>query len=279
MNPKITRSYLAIYACICILIGVPNDSNAQVGVNTITPNGILDINSTTMGVVLPRLALTSTIVMAPATNPQGGNIPIGTVVFNTSTTTTGSNDVVPGMYSWDGSQWRPQFPKRQYELYESTTGSIRSTPGSSLTVRLNGNNSNTFTAKYTGQYKIKLRVDFGGGLAIVPNEGSGASNSDADLNIANATGTFTLNFGVTNYTINANSYSTAYNAVTPSTNYFAIWQEFTAVEYVSLTTNDSVNFNLTFLQNTAEEFQNNSNGRGYISYDIPCYVEISFLGE
>lgn len=279
MKPKITRIYLAIYACICIVIGVPNDSIAQVGINTITPNGILDINSTTMGVVLPRLALTSTIVMAPATNPQGGNIPVGTVVFNTNTTSTGSNDVVPGMYSWDGSQWRPQFPKRQYSLYESTTGTIRSTPGSSLTVQLNGNNSNTFTAKYTGQYKVKLRVDFGGGDALPPREGTGAGRSDGDLNIANATGTFTLNFGGTNYTIPVNSYSTAYNAVSPSTNYFAIWQEFTATEYVSLVANQNVSFTLTFLQDTAEEFATTTGGRGYVAYDIPCYVEISFLGE
>lgn len=278
MEFKPTKSPLLFYS-LCVFTLISLNTIAQVGINTLTPNGILDVNSTNMGVVLPRLALTSTIVMAPATNPQGGSIPIGTVVFNTNTTSTGTNDVVPGMYSWDGSQWRPQFPKRQYALYESTTGNIRSTPGTNLTIRLNGNNSNIFTAKYTGQYKVKLRVDFGGGLAIVPNEGSGASNSDGDLNIANATGTFTLNFGGTNYTINANSYSTAYNAVSPSTNYFAIWQEFTATEYLSLKTNDAVSFTLTFLQNTAEEFQTNSNGRGYIAYDIPCYVEISFLGE
>ena len=279
MKPKITRISLAIYACLSILLGAPNESIAQVGVNTTTPNGILDINSTTMGVVLPRMALTSTIVMAPATNPQGGNIPIGTVVFNTNTTSSGSNDVVPGMYSWDGTQWRPQFPKRQYAMYESTTGSIRSTPGSTLTVRLNGNNSNTFTAKYTGQYKVKLRVDFGGGNALSPNEGTGAGRSDGDLNIANATGTFTLNFGGTNYTIPVYSYSTAYNAVSPSTNYFAIWQEFTGTEYISLKANDAVAFTLTFLQNTAEEFQTCSGGYGYVAYDIPCYVEISYLGE
>lgn len=250
---------------------------AQVGINTTTPNGILDVNSTTMGVVLPRLALTSTVVMAPATNPQGGNIPIGTVVFNTNTTSTGTNDVVPGMYSWDGVQWRPQFPKRQYELYQSDTGIYRSTPGAMLTIPLNGNSTNTFTAKYTGQYKIKLRVDFGGGDAIKPNEGSGAS--DGDLNIANATGTFTLNFGGTSYTIPVNSYSTAYNAVTPATNYFAIWQEFSGIEYISLNATQTVSFTLTFLQDTAEEFDSGSGGRGYVSYDIPCYIEISYLGE
>ena len=41
-------------------------SFAQVGINTTSPNGILDINSTSQGVVLPRLALTATTVMAPA---------------------------------------------------------------------------------------------------------------------------------------------------------------------------------------------------------------------
>lgn len=280
MKFQFTRKSLVFVALIYTFLSISNPLNAQVGINTTTPNGILDINSTNMGVVLPRLALTSTIVMAPATNPQGGNIPIGTVVFNTNTTTTGSNDVVPGMYSWDGTQWRPQFPKRQYALYESTTGSTRSTPGTSLTLALNGNNTNTFTAKYTGQYKVKIRVDFGGGDARVPNEGSSSTRSDGDLNIASATGTYTLNFGGTNYTIPVNSYSTAYQASIGATNYFAIWQEFTATEYVSLIANQNVSFTLTFLQDTAEEFSTSSTGRrGYVAYDIPCYVEISFLGE
>jgi hypothetical protein len=273
---KAYRPVLSLSFGLLFLIIFTSKLVAQVGINTTTPNGILDVNSTTMGVVLPRLALTSTMVMAPATNPQTGTIPIGTVVFNTNTTSTGTNDVVPGMYSWDGVQWRPQFPKRQYELYESNVG-YRSTPGTTLTIPLNGNNTNTFTAKYTGQYKIKLRVDFGGGGALVPNEGSGAS--DGDLNIANATGTFTLTFGGTSYTIPVNSYSTAYNNVTPATNYFAIWQEFSGIEYISLTATQTVSFTLTFLQDPAEEFDSGSVGRGYVAYDIPCFVEISYLGE
>ncbi|NND62102.1 MAG: hypothetical protein HKN48_02790 [Flavobacteriaceae bacterium] len=251
---------------------------AQVGINTTTPNGILDINSSTQGFVLPRVALTSTLVMAPVTNPQTGAIAVGTTVYNTATTNTGANDVFPGIYTWNGSEWYSQYQRRQYALYESSVG-YRSTPGSTLTIPLNGSSSPTFTAKYTGNYKIRVRVDFGGGGAIVPNEGSGGSRSDGDLNIARATGNFTFTFNGTNYTIPAYSYSTAYNNVSPSTNYFAIWQEFIINEVVTLNANDTVNLSLTFLQDTAEEFLTTSTGRGYVSYDIPCVAEVFYVGE
>ena len=89
--------------CCAFLLGGIHSSTAQVGINTTTPNGILDINSTTHGFVLPRVALTATNVQAPVTNPQGGAVAIGTLIYNTATTNTGSNDVSPGFYVWDGS--------------------------------------------------------------------------------------------------------------------------------------------------------------------------------
>jgi hypothetical protein len=78
---------------------------AQVGINTSTPEGALDINSSTNGFVPPRVALTTTTAEAPVVNPQGGSIPTGTVVWNTATAGTSPTNVVPGLYYWNGSSW------------------------------------------------------------------------------------------------------------------------------------------------------------------------------
>jgi uncharacterized protein (TIGR02145 family) len=52
---------------------------AQAGIGTVTPEGILDVVSTTSGVVIPRVANTSVVV-----NPKGGSIPFGTIVYDIS---------------------------------------------------------------------------------------------------------------------------------------------------------------------------------------------------
>jgi hypothetical protein len=79
-------------------------SYSQVGIGTTIPQGSLDINSTSQGLVPPRLSLTATNLQAPCVNPQGGIIPDGTIVYNTNTT-TGVNGVVPGLYTWVTNKW------------------------------------------------------------------------------------------------------------------------------------------------------------------------------
>ena len=79
--------------------------NAQVGIGNTTPEGALDITSTTNGFVPPRVALTDTSVEAPIVNPQGGSIPAGTIVWNTATGGVSPNNVAPGLYYWNGSRW------------------------------------------------------------------------------------------------------------------------------------------------------------------------------
>lgn len=253
--------------------------SAQIGINTTTPNGILDINSSTTGFVLPRVSLTSTIVQAPVLNPQTGSIPIGTTVYNTNTTSTGTNDVSPGMYVWDGSKWAIEFTRKQAQLYESSLGIRTVSTGSFANV--SGLTNQSFTAKYTGYYKVLLNVNYGGGGAKVPKK-TGSGQSQGYLNIARQSGTFRLNFGGTNYDIPVHTYSTAYEPSVGATNYFAIWQEFSSIFYVYLNAGTVRNFTLSFDQNAAPEFVSNgdgSTGRGYIAYDIPCTVEILYVGD
>ena len=68
---------------------------SQVGVGTITPNGALDVTSTTDGILVPRIALVNTTtatVVTPTTSE---------LIYNTATI----NDVTPGFYYWGGTTW------------------------------------------------------------------------------------------------------------------------------------------------------------------------------
>lgn len=262
---------------LSILVG---SAKAQVGINTTTPNGILDVNSSSSGIVLPRLALTATNIMAPATNPKAGvtNVPVGTTVYNTNITFTGADDVTKGIYSWNGTEWIPQFNRRQYSIYESQIGHR---PRSNSVLNLPNLNS-SFNAKYTGKYRVFISVNYGAGGAIVPDQGSGGSQSDGNLNIARQSGTFNLSFNGNSYSLPVHAYSTSYDSSVGATNYFAIWQEFNNTFYENFTAGDSVNFSMTFTQNPAPEFVSSGNsgtGRGYVSYDVPCRIEITYIGE
>lgn len=79
--------------------------NSQVGIGTTNPEAELDIISTNHGVIFPRLSLTARNVALPVTNPQGGSLAEGTLVYNTATNGPSPFTVSPGYYFWDGVQW------------------------------------------------------------------------------------------------------------------------------------------------------------------------------
>jgi hypothetical protein len=62
----------------------------------------LDINYTTQGLLIPRIALASTTSFAPLAAHVAGM-----VVFNTAT----AADITPGMYYNDGTKWIATQPK------------------------------------------------------------------------------------------------------------------------------------------------------------------------
>jgi trimeric autotransporter adhesin len=71
-------------------------AQAQVGIDTATPQGALDITSTTDGLLIPRVALTITTSALPLTSPT-----ISELVYNSATVA----DVTPGFYYWNGTIW------------------------------------------------------------------------------------------------------------------------------------------------------------------------------
>ena len=273
MKPTITTK---LYLIACGLFLATQGLFAQsVGINTDTPQGILDINSSTAGFVLPRVALQSTILETPVVNPQGGALAVGTTVYNTNTSSLGVNDVSPGIYAWNGTSWNLEFTRNQSELYESLLF-IR-TNSSAGFQNIGGLTSQTFTPEFTGTYRIKVDVNYGGYSARVPD-----GSSQGNLNVARASGTFRFTMDGTDYDIPAHAFSTAYNSSIGATNYFAIWQEFSTVLYNSFTATNSISFNLSFDQDPLPDFINNGisgNGRGIVSYDIPCTVEFIYVGD
>lgn len=87
------------------LILLPFLSFAQVGVNTTTPNGALDIQSTNNGVLIPRVQLTNALDNTTVVNPAGGALATSTLIYNIGVAGVTPNDVVSGFYYWNGTKW------------------------------------------------------------------------------------------------------------------------------------------------------------------------------
>ena len=101
------KSYIhrGTYIAVLILTFVGFSVFAQVGIGTINPNenAILDIDASTRagGLLLPRVALVSADSPAPLVNP----VPAGMTVYNIASSGTGANEVTPGFYYHNGTNW------------------------------------------------------------------------------------------------------------------------------------------------------------------------------
>ena len=72
----------------------------NVGIGTSSPAALLDIYSTSDGILIPRVALTGTGSASPLSSPT-----TSTLVYNTATAGSGATAVSPGFYYWNGSAW------------------------------------------------------------------------------------------------------------------------------------------------------------------------------
>lgn len=82
----------------CFFFLVSSKFFAQVGIGTTTPHdsSVLDISSSNSGVLVPRVALQSTLDTSTIINPE-----TSLLVYNHQSMA----DVYPGFYFWNGSRW------------------------------------------------------------------------------------------------------------------------------------------------------------------------------
>ena len=93
---KLTIIFMVL---ISLLMGeILKAQNAGIGSSSFTPDASagLEIRFTDKGLLIPRVALTSTSSASPITSPANSLL-----VYNTATT----GDVTPGYYYWTGSKW------------------------------------------------------------------------------------------------------------------------------------------------------------------------------
>lgn len=90
---------------ILLLVCAFFKTNAQTGIGTATPNpsAKLDVSSTDKGFLPPRVALTATNAFTPIVGTASAAA--GLLIYNTATTGTAPNNVVPGYYYWNGTIW------------------------------------------------------------------------------------------------------------------------------------------------------------------------------
>lgn len=89
----------AILSCV-----VSEAFSQNVGINSTgaapAASAMLDIASSSSGLLIPRVALTAANTAGPVTSPA-----VSLLVYNTATAGTAPNDVSPGYYYWDGAKW------------------------------------------------------------------------------------------------------------------------------------------------------------------------------
>lgn len=257
---KITFSYS--FNLVALLF-ISSLAFAQVGINTTDPKGIIDFNSTNLGVVYPNVALSGTNDATTVVNPQGGAIVAGTVVYNTNTTSTGLiTDIYPGIYVWNGTEWVVHYKKRQSELFNQTAllrtesnfaGGYQDVPGLGIS------DIKTFTAKYSGLYRIEVKTNFAGGK----------TESNSSIFVSQATGMFRFLFGGTPYTYEAKAFSAFSSYINSGTYYEGIWKESYETNYVTLSAGTTYPFSLSFDAYDAPGFINNG-----CTIGLPAYVNL-----
>jgi trimeric autotransporter adhesin len=103
---KSVHMFQKLMTILSLVVTISTTAFSQsVGINSTgtEPNSssMLDVVSTTKGILIPRLALTA----LNSNSPVGASIATSLLVYNTATAGTAPNNVVPGFYFWNGTKW------------------------------------------------------------------------------------------------------------------------------------------------------------------------------
>ncbi len=138
--------------------------NAQVGIGTNSPTASaqLEVNSSSKGFLPPRIALTSIADNTTISSPVAGLL-----IYNTATAGTSPNNVTPGFYYHNGSNWqRIVNSDKQTVKYTKLINNV-----SSSTTSVSGN---TNVSNWTSTYNAS-----GGDVLILANFSGFTSSNNA----------------------------------------------------------------------------------------------------
>lgn len=271
---------------------------AQIGIGTTTPEGAIDVAGNNSGLLFPRVSLQSMFDVTTVVNPNGGSLAVGTTVFNTNNSTAGRDDVQVGVYTFDGTQWNPQFSREDYALYKQTSGCFRAPIRSgnleyATASRIDGLINQVFTPKYSGMYRIEVTTNFGAGkiedfttgdesfISLATSEGAFffklEGNGRIMIDPESSSYDYTQGWSYTHaYSAESDNEATAIESY--NVPHFA-----TLVFYKPLIAGAPYTFNLRHKAVTGSAvFQNagaSGEGMGHIGHDVPCSVEFEFLGN
>lgn len=145
-------------------------SQVKIGDNpsTINSNSILELESTSKGFIMPRVALTGVNVVSPLADP----VLEGTIVYNSGST------LAKGFYYWDGSRWvrilnsasNPTTKTESATLTKNETFVLVNSSTTSATITLPEvaavDNGLEITIKNVGSYDDLVTVDGYGAATI-----------------------------------------------------------------------------------------------------------------
>lgn len=92
---KMKKRYIIIGTLVSFFVSFEANAQQGFGTSTPAPSSVIDLVANNKGVLLPRIALSSTILAAPVVAPADA-----LTVFNTATAGSGITAVAPGYYYW-----------------------------------------------------------------------------------------------------------------------------------------------------------------------------------
>lgn len=139
-------------------------------------SSMLDVSSTTTGILVPRITLSATNVAAPVTAPLNSLL-----VYNTATAGAGTTAVTPGYYYWDNpaSLWRRMMPSVEgwgtLGNYNTVAGTNFAGTVDNVTFDIRTNNTLRARIWNTGEMVVNNAGGFAGD--VFSAYGTGTNNS------------------------------------------------------------------------------------------------------
>jgi hypothetical protein len=180
-----------IFLTMALAVGLMATAQVKIGDNptAIDANSLLELETTNQGLLFPRVALESTDSYLPLIATVASPKRQGMTVYNTATTSTGTNDVTEGLYTNDGTNWVKvggATPKTLYTDNGTLTGARTVTQNSNDLTFTTGNSNKTIV---DGNFQTK---SFYGKVVNIGGAITYTVSSDDYMIVCEASATITL---------------------------------------------------------------------------------------